>query len=90
MKFIFSCSRFHSLWVVLLQAGTIALHWSDSESLYESALTKVPVGKYKCQLAVGGDIIPIDEFDITENSDTVYVIPAEEEEEEEGLLFFSY
>ncbi|XP_031569432.1 uncharacterized protein LOC116303943 [Actinia tenebrosa] len=61
-------------------AGSIPLHWSDKEGLYESAMTEVPVGMHSCQLAVGGDVMPIDAFDVAEHSDTIYIIPTEEEE----------
>jgi hypothetical protein len=37
-------------------------------------------------LAVGGEIVPIDEFEVINSSDTIYVIPVEEE----GKFYYAF
>lgn len=42
--------------------------------MYESDTTGVPVGQHICQLAVGGDVIPTEAFEVNEESDVIFVI----------------
>lgn len=57
-----------------LQAGSVILHWKEDEGLYESDTVGVPVGPHICQLAIGGDVVPTEEFEINEESDVIFII----------------
>ena len=50
------------------------LYWKEDEGLYESDSVGVPVGTHICQLAVGGDVIPTEEFEVNEDSDVIFII----------------
>lgn len=53
------------------------LHWKEDEGLYESDTISVPVGEHICQLAVGGDVVPTEPFEVNEDSDVIFVIVGE-------------
>ncbi|XP_078375566.1 uncharacterized protein LOC144658931 isoform X2 [Oculina patagonica] len=55
-------------------AGSVKLHWKEDEGLYESDAVGVPVGPHICQLAVGGDVVPTEEFEVNEDSDVIFII----------------
>lgn len=55
-------------------AGSVKLHWKEDEGLYESGTVGVPVGPHTCQLAIGGDVIPTEEFEVNEESDVIFII----------------
>lgn len=38
-------------------------------------MTEVPMGKHSCQLAVGGEVVPVQDFNIEEDTDVMYIIP---------------
>ena len=50
------------------------LHWKEDEGLYESDTVGVPIGPHICQLAIGGDVVPTEEFEINEESDVIFII----------------
>ena len=56
------------------------LHWKEDEGLYESDTTGVPVGEHICQLAVGGDVVPTEPFEVNEDSDVIFIIIGEGKE----------
>lgn len=62
---------------IFLQAGSVTLHRKESEGLYESDTVGVPVGEHVCQLAVGGDVVPTEPFEINEESDVIFIIIGE-------------
>ena len=61
----------------------MTLHWREDEGLYESDTIGVPVGEHNCQLAVGGDVVPTEMFEVNEDSDVIFIII------EEGTIFRS-
>ena len=56
------------------QAGSVKLHWKEDEGLYESGTVGVPVGPHTCQLAIGGDVVPTEEFEVNKDSDVIFII----------------
>ena len=65
---------FFKVLIYLFQAGSVKLHWKEDEGLYESGTVGVPVGPHTCQLAIGGDVIPTEEFEVNEESDVIFII----------------
>ena len=55
----------------------MTLHWKEAEGLYESDNVGVPFGEHVCQLAVGGDVVPTEPFEINEESDVIFIIIGE-------------
>ena len=52
----------------------MTLHRKIEEGLYESDTVGVPVGQHMCQLAIGGDVVPTEPFEVNEESDVIFVI----------------
>ena len=55
----------------------MTLYWKEDEGLYESDTVGVPVGEHICQLAVGGDVVPTETFEVNEESDVIFIIIGE-------------
>lgn len=59
-------------------AGSVTLRGKFGEGYYESETVGVPVGEHICQLAIGGDVISTEPFEVNADSDVIFVIPQED------------
>ena len=55
----------------------MTLRGKFGEGYYESETVGVPVGEHICQLAIGGDVISTEPFEVNADSDVIFVIPQE-------------